>query len=102
MEIRSARYVVNAGYPELHLDIDGLEAVLATDNKRSIRELGYVFLGDEFAGLVPNVVIPPDPADDRAEMVLRGYTDNPAVLRVFDRFIADCSSGAFAPGSVSL
>lgn len=102
LNIQSAEYIVDHNYPLLVLQIDDLQAILGTDNKRSIRELGYVFLGDEFESLTPTVVIPASPTDNRSEMVLQGFTDDPVVLRLFDDFIAATNIGTFSPGPVAI
>ncbi len=94
MQIERAEYRLNMCYPECHFVIDGIDGGFTTGNKLSIRKHGYVFLGSNFSDVVEPVEI------EGIEM--RGMTNAPAVLWLFDRFIADTLSDRFTPGPVAL
>ncbi len=94
MQIERAEYRLNMGYPECHLVIDGIDGAFSTDNKKSIRDRGYVFLGPAFNDVVEPVEI--------KGIEMRGMTNDPAVLRLFDQFIDDLQTDRFTPGLVAV
>lgn len=80
MQIGKVEYGEADGYPALLLTIDGREAVISIDLKRTILEkYNAVFLGWNWEG-VTAVAIPADPANGQAAMTLDGFTDNPAIV----------------------
>lgn len=104
VRVGSAEYVILQGlYPAVRLIIDGREAQLDTAQKRSVREMGFVFLGADWADRVPPVTFPPDPANSRfAPEQHRGFTSDPQVIEIYDQFRTDLDRGTFEPGPLPL
>ena len=67
------------GMPMAAVEINGFPARIYRDQKR-VLDPGVVWLGDAFDEVVPEIIWPGDPDDGRDPMVLRGFTDDPAVL----------------------
>jgi hypothetical protein len=42
------------------------------------------------------------PGLPNADMELRGYSDDPSVVNLARRFLADCEKGDFQPGTIDL
>lgn len=93
LEVTSARYKYNQGYPQLRLGFaDGRSAILTSySTKSTMRERGFVYLGGEFEDL---------PTLSVGGSTLRGFTNNPTVLRLFDDYVAATRAGTFRPGQI--
>lgn len=93
IEVNSARYAYKQGYPQLYITFtDGRSAILTTDaTKPVIRARGFVHLGGQFEDL---------PVLQIEGTTLRGFTNNPDVLRLFDDYVAAVNAGTFRPGKI--
>ncbi len=88
MQIDKVEYGEADGYPALLLTIDGREALITIDLKRTILEkYNAVFLGGNWEG-VTAVAIPADPANSQAAMTLDGFTDDPAIVAEVRKWLA--------------
>lgn len=101
LPITAARHERRDGYPLLILSIAGREATISSYLKRTFAGVGMVPLGEEFADLVPDIQfqIPGEP-DNILE--LRGWTADPRVFALWDRFATSCNDGTFAPGPIAV
>lgn len=88
MEIQNIRYGDNQGIPAMILTIDGKEAwiVRGMHKLTLLVEHNAIFLGPDFEEKTA-VTLPADPADSRDEMVLRGFTDDPAIIKLCKEFL---------------
>lgn len=69
------------GYPLLHLDIDGREAVLGLDNKLSLLDTyGIISLGSNFDDITSVEV---EPAPGYHDRHFPGFTDDPEIIRIY-------------------
>lgn len=90
MQINRVWETRQQGYPLLHLDIDGREAVLGLDNKLTFLNLyGIVYLGAEFRDIVSVEV---EPAPGYNEHYFPGFTDDPEVIRIYREWRAKYSA----------
>lgn len=101
LTITDARYVKLGGYPALRLSVNGRKATLITECKPTLRAAGIVFLGDEFADVVPPIdFVVPDSNGD--VLRLEGFTKDPRVFQLYDEFGRACNDGSFKPGPVAI
>ncbi len=80
--------VIRNGYPMLEIVVDGKKARLGFDNKLTLLDMGYVYLGSAFEGDPKYThVLPEDKADSRGEEVLEGFTNNPEIIAIFREWL---------------
>ena len=93
------RYTRDAdGYPILEIEVNGRTARLhPLALKRSLVDLGYVFLGDEFEDLVEPIVLPADPTENRPAQELYGFTDDPEIVATTRAWLRRLDAGALDP-----
>lgn len=85
MQINRTWETRQQGYPLLHMDIDGTEAILGLDNKMTLLDIyGIVFLGSNFEDLISVEVEPAPGYNDRH---FPGFTDDPEVIRVYREWL---------------
>lgn len=96
MKINKATYRTAAGYPFLAIELEGFDAIAVIDGEAARqlhgRKWGAVFLGAAFQSLLPPM--------EREGNRITGYTDDPAVVMLAERFIRDCDAGTFRDGYV--
>ena len=95
MQLQRIEYALNGAYPVLRLTIDGQKASCLTEAKRFVVERGLVQLLD-WEDKLPEIVIPEDREDNRSELVLKGFTNDPLIFQVWDKFAKDANSGRFS------
>jgi hypothetical protein len=97
LDIQSAKYFSNGGYPTLGLVVNGKTVLLDRHNRNSLSEDGYISLGIEFEDddSIPELQVPPKPEIGRGSMVLQGFTRDARVQRLFQQFLADVDGGRF-------
>lgn len=88
MEILNSYTTKDKGYPTLHVQTDRGTLHLGIEQKWLDR-YGLLFTGSGNENTFPPVRLPPDPADARGEIILRGYTDEPRLLALFHKWYAD-------------
>lgn len=85
---------------------DGMQCLLTLDSaKPMIRKAGYVFLGPAFEETLPVIRLDGrnlPPSESFESITLRGYTNDPIMLRLFDEFRAAVFDGSWTPGDVSI
>jgi hypothetical protein len=89
----------------LVLHLDDKVARVGNDQKLLRYGLPLVFLGAEWEQSLPAIRLPKDaiqPGLPNADMELRGYSDDPSVVNLARRFLADCEKGDFQPGTIDL
>lgn len=96
LTLTDARYASLDGHPLLKVVVDGVEAVLDTEWKPTLRDRGILALGAPFDGLWPPLVLDVD--GRRVE--IPGATDEPRLVALFDRFWSAANSDRFIPGPV--
>lgn len=99
LKLANARYVVRDGYPLLLVEVDGREATMASETKPTLHGAGLVFVGSEFADVLPDVTIHPP---DGGTTTLRGFSDDRRLFKLFDAFLIACNDGTFRPGPVPI
>jgi len=100
--IQQAEYIEQQGLPVLRLLIDGKEAILDTFSLNgTLVQLGYVYLGEEWEKRI-SAPLPADPADNRGEEQLRGFTTDPRVVALASTFLRDVSRGTARLGPIPL
>lgn len=83
-----SRAVIHNGYPVLEIVIDGKTARLGFDNKLTMLDMGYLYLGSAFEGDPEYThVLPEDKEDNRGEMVLEGFTSDPEIIAGFREWL---------------
>ena len=92
MEIRNPRYVQDQGYSVLEVEINGRLARIFLEQKPTLYEAGIIFLGGEFESVLPAIVF--------GSLTLRGFTNDPEILRLYDEFGQAVEEGRFEPGPV--
>lgn len=70
--------------------------------KRTWTDMGYVNLGADFEELIEPIHVPADPADGRAATTLRGFTSDPRVAALFQRYLDDRELEPFPVGPVAI
>lgn len=100
--ITDAEYVLNEGYPELHLKWDGVPAIVTLDQNQSLISEGYISLHPKevWAARLPDLTLPADPQQGRGETVLTGFTRDKEVITLAQRFAAAAKAGTLRPGRV--
>jgi hypothetical protein len=100
MKILSARNLRQGLYPLLELDLEGLGAAqLDAYPKPTLFAAGFVYLGYEFEGRVPDVPFHPK---DGGPTTLRGCTSDAGVLALYNAFLDSTDDGSFKVGRVEL
>ncbi|HIC89867.1 MAG TPA: hypothetical protein EYP04_10760 [Anaerolineae bacterium] len=97
INISNARYIYVDGRRILEFYADGIRVRIGFEAKQAIRRLGWVCLGSEFENILPEVELPPDKKTGRPAHVLRGFTNDEKVLKLFDRYMEDLENGTFRP-----
>jgi hypothetical protein len=92
MDIQNARYGSQDGYPLLLLDVDLLPARLFWEAKPTPLRHGLVFLGSEFADWVPAITL--------GDTVLRGFTSDRTIFRLFLAFGLEVYYDRFQEGVI--
>lgn len=92
MKIENPRYALNQGHPELHFELFGRTAQLSVETKEILNENGIVFLGADFERLVPEIEL--------NGTVLRGFTNDPEIFRLYDQFGHAVMNRTFKPGAI--
>lgn len=92
MQITNPRYVQTGGYPILELDLDGRTARITLEQKPTLYQAGLIFLGADWEEAVPEI--------EFQGTTLRGFTNDPAILTLYDQFGEAVMSGTFRPGSI--
>jgi hypothetical protein len=92
MQIRNPRYVSDQGYPVLEVEIEGRLARIPLEQKPIAYEAGIIFVGSEFESILPAIVF--------NSLTLRGCTNDPEILRLYDEFGQAVEEGRFEPGPV--
>ncbi len=101
MNIGQVRYVVQDGtYPLLEIDIEGETAVIGSDQKDVLLDMGYLFLmcledDPRFRFVVD---IPGE--GGRKGQVLTGFTNDPRILEIYRQFGQAVRDGSFKEGPV--
>jgi len=88
--------------PNVPLSSETDEFAAIGTQKKTLTNLGYVFLGAEFETIVEPLMLPADPEDNRGAMMLRGFTRNETVLALYNRFLDDRDLDRFDVGPVAL
>lgn len=98
--IGDVEYVLNQGYPELHFKWNGTEAIVTLDQNHALLAEGYISIHPKsvWAERLPDLTLPADPAIGRGETILTGFTRDPAVVKLAQRFAEAARDGTFAPG----
>jgi hypothetical protein len=100
LSIEAATYLRDGGYPLLELKLGGGAAYLEAEHRPQLLEAGLVHLGGgDWEDLVPEV---PFSAPGVTPTTLRGFTNDPAIVSLYRRFLADLADGSFRPGPVEL
>ncbi len=88
MDVSNVRTTTVDRYPLLTMTVDGKEARLGTDQKRTLlNKYNVVFLGPAFEEEL-QVTIPADEADGQPETTLHGFTDDPQVVDLYRKWLA--------------
>lgn len=83
-----SKTVIHNGYPVLEIAVDGKTARLGFDNKLTLLDMGYLYLGSAFEGDPAYThILPEDKEDSRGETVLEGFTDNPEIIAIFREWL---------------
>jgi hypothetical protein len=88
------------GYPVLSVTVNGRPVLFTLEQQKpAVLAAGFVSLGWEHEDLVPaRAFTAPGGADP---VPLRGFTDDPRVVALYRRFLADAlDGGRFRPGPV--
>jgi hypothetical protein len=89
MRLSNARQIEHDLYPILQVDIEGRTAYLLFEPAKPTGfDEGRVYLGDEFADVVPDLV--------------DGFTADPRLFAIYNRYAIACSNGTFEPGPVEI
>lgn len=99
LPLQNARYEWLDDYPVLRVEVMGRTATLVPETKPAIHAAGLVFLGGEFAELVPPITLRPP---DGGPTVLRGFAADPRLFRLHDAFGRACGDGSFRAGPVPI
>jgi hypothetical protein len=84
VDVGAHRIEYRQGYPVLIVQIDGVQATIPFEQKAHAD--GLIYLGMDFETRVA-ATLPAAPNNGRHEaQVLRGFTDDERVLRLYDRF----------------
>jgi hypothetical protein len=85
------------GRPFLSVTVKGKRARIYWEQRWA--RYGLLYLGAEFEEEVPVLYLPADEAEGRPEPApLRGFTDDPALLRLYRRMIELDRLGELKPG----
>jgi hypothetical protein len=89
VQLSNARHIRSDGYPILQVDVEGRTAYLLFE---PAKPTGFadkkVYLGNEFADLVPDLV--------------DGFTSDIRLFSLFDHYARACLSGSFRPGPIEI
>ena len=86
MRINSSRVVVDGVYSYLEIETEDGTMTLPREQKLYGR-YGLLFVGSGWEGRLPEITLPADKADGRAETVLAGFTRDRGVAALFGRFL---------------
>ena len=102
MELTNARWVLEGIYPLLKVEIDGEEATILYEQKAL--KYGLIFVGDEFAEILPPQTLPAEPKNGRPKpMQVGGFVNDPRIVELHRQFKAACDSeGPFKTGPVAI
>lgn len=92
MKITNVQYRRIDGYPVLELLIDGKQVRIMLEEKPSLHQAGLVFLGADWEGVVPDI--------EFRGTTLRGFVQDPEILKLYDDFGKAVSSGNFRVGAI--
>lgn len=96
MKILRAWYESVAGYPILRIKLEGFELTARIDGEayRHLvgRNWGCVFLGPAFSDLLPEI--------ERGGLPLQGFTADPEIIKLAEKFIADTRGSTFEAGKI--
>lgn len=100
--LSKAHYIVEDRVPKLEITIDGQLTRIGQDTKKPLLDAGVVYLGRckvsgktikwdnkskfKFEHYVP---------DYGKTMKLKGFSDDPRLVRIVEQFYQDCESGAY-------
>jgi hypothetical protein len=104
LQISSARYFFNDGYPSLEIIVNGKRVWLDGDNRNSLSEDGYIYLGTDFENdhSTPDINIPAKPEIGRGEMQLRGFTADRRIQSLFLQYVRDVDNKVFSERQITL
>lgn len=91
------------GRPALKLLLDDRFATLTSEHLKLLGH-GYdlVYLGDDWEQQLPPIAFPGDPETGIGPMDLKGYVQQPDIVRLARAFHADVMDGNFTPGEINL
>ena len=102
VQLSNARYWINDGYPMLGVEVDGRTTNLIAECKPSVYNAGIVFLGADFADVVPAIDLDL-PADDGGGRIhLEGFTRDAQLYRLYTDFLKAAGDGTFKSGPVRI
>lgn len=107
MKIESARWlyvdhlaneISRPGLARLSLIIDGLEAIIGTEQDMLRRGHDYVFVGGPWAETLPDIRLPA--TKEHNSVLMQGFTADPQVLKLTRHFLSAVQDGRFRPGQL--
>jgi|GEM_PF-5668411 len=101
MEITDIRRISKQGYPCLALKIDGKPALLIPEIKPTLYEKKIVFVGGNGEGWeesLPPIEIEVD--GSRSKRILKGFSDDPELWKIYDDFLSSLEDGTFQPDEI--
>ena len=90
MKVKWARYVLDGAYLLLEINTD-LGTAIISDEMGKFRKAGFVFMGAGWEQVLGAIRIKWREAE-HGEVVLRGATSDPVVLKLFDDYMAVVNS----------
>ena len=84
MRVKKVGVVPGDPYWELHLEVDGVPVALTSDQQKpTLTAVGLVYLGGPFEATLRPITF----ASEYGPLELRGFTDDPDVVRHFRDFL---------------
>jgi hypothetical protein len=94
MKIENLEYVEIDNYPGLHVTLDSIRTDIPLEQKMLLVEQGIIFVGQHGRRIGCEATY------QGQRMV--GFTDDPGVLRLWQRFRDDCNDLSWEPGPWAL
>lgn len=90
MKIANPRYIQNQGYSSLELEIDGRKTLIPLEQKPTLYEAGIIYVGLE--DFLPEI--------EFQGTTLRGCSNDPEILRLYDEFGRASQRDDFQPDEI--